>query len=42
MIDSALIAYALGSPLWYVLNFASLPWNVPGPQRIRGEPGSAR
>ena len=29
MIDSALIAYALGSPLWYMLNFASLPWNVP-------------
>ncbi len=29
MIDSALIAYALGSPLWYVLHFASLPWNVP-------------
>ena len=29
MIDSALIAYALGSPLWYVLHFASLPWNTP-------------
>ncbi len=29
MIDSALIAYALGSPLWYMLHFASLPWNVP-------------
>ena len=29
MIDSALIAYALGSPLWYVRDFASLPWNVP-------------
>src|SRR5206468_4726274 len=29
MIDSALIAYALGSPLWYVGHFASLPWNVP-------------
>jgi 1-acyl-sn-glycerol-3-phosphate acyltransferase len=29
MIDSALIAYALGSPLWYVLHFGSLPWNVP-------------
>ena len=29
MIDSALIAYALGSPLWYVLHPASLPWNVP-------------
>jgi 1-acyl-sn-glycerol-3-phosphate acyltransferase len=29
MIDSALIAYALGSPLWYMLHFSSLPWNVP-------------
>jgi 1-acyl-sn-glycerol-3-phosphate acyltransferase len=29
MIDSALIAFALGSPLWYVLHFSSLPWNVP-------------
>ena len=29
MIDSALIAYALGSPFWYMLHFASLPWNVP-------------
>lgn len=29
MIDSALIAYALGSPLWYVTHYATLPWNVP-------------
>jgi 1-acyl-sn-glycerol-3-phosphate acyltransferase len=29
MIDSALIAYALGSPAWYLLHFSSLPWNVP-------------
>jgi 1-acyl-sn-glycerol-3-phosphate acyltransferase len=29
MVDSALIAYALGSPLWYVLHPSSLPWNVP-------------
>jgi hypothetical protein len=29
MIDSALIAYALGSPLWYVMHYAALPWNVP-------------
>jgi hypothetical protein len=29
MIDSALIAYALGPPLWYVANFSSLPWNIP-------------
>lgn len=29
MIDSALIAWALGAPLWYVLHFAALPWNLP-------------
>jgi len=29
MIDSALIAYALGSPLWYVTHYDTLPWNVP-------------
>jgi 1-acyl-sn-glycerol-3-phosphate acyltransferase len=29
LIDSALIAWALGSPGWYVRDFAALPWNVP-------------
>jgi len=29
MIDSALVAWALGSPLWYVGHFSALPWNVP-------------
>jgi hypothetical protein len=29
MIDSALIAFALAPPLWYVRHFAALPWNVP-------------
>lgn len=29
MIDSALIAWALAPPLWYVAHFAALPWNVP-------------
>ncbi len=38
MIDSALIAYALGSPLWYVAHFASLPWNVPDQNTFAGKP----
>jgi len=29
LIDSALIAWALGSPWWYVWRFSALPWNVP-------------
>jgi hypothetical protein len=29
MVDSFLIALALGSPWWYVAHFGSLPWNTP-------------
>ncbi len=29
MIDSALIASALGSPWWYLRRFSALPWNMP-------------
>lgn len=29
MFDSALIAWALASPGWYLLHFDALPWNVP-------------
>jgi hypothetical protein len=38
MIDSALIAYALGSPAWYLLHFASLPWNVPDRNTFAARP----
>ena len=29
MLDSAVVAWALGSPGWYLRHFSSLPWNVP-------------
>ena len=29
MIDSMLIAWALGSSFFYLRNFAAVPWNVP-------------
>jgi hypothetical protein len=29
LVDSAVIAWALGSPLWLLRHYASLPWNVP-------------
>ena len=29
MLDSLLIAAALGSPWWFAIHYASLPWNVP-------------
>jgi hypothetical protein len=29
MVDSAIVAWALGSPGWYLLHYSSLPWNVP-------------
>jgi hypothetical protein len=29
MIDSFLISWAMGSPLWLFLHFSALPWNVP-------------
>lgn len=29
LIDSSLIAWALGSPAWYMWRFRALPWNLP-------------
>lgn len=29
MVDSFVIAWALGNPLWFVFRFSALPWNVP-------------
>lgn len=29
LVDSFLVAFALGSPAWFVTHFASWPWNVP-------------
>lgn len=29
LVDSAVIAWALGSIWWYVVNFDALPWNIP-------------
>jgi len=29
MIDSAIVAWALGSPMWLLAHYAALPWNVP-------------
>lgn len=29
MIDSALIAWGLGSPVWYLRHYRRLPWNLP-------------
>jgi 1-acyl-sn-glycerol-3-phosphate acyltransferase len=29
LVDSALVAWALGSPAWYLTHYAALPWNVP-------------
>lgn len=34
LVDSALVAWALGSPGWFLTNYAALPWNVPERQNF--------
>jgi hypothetical protein len=40
MIDSALIAWALGSPGWFLARYATLPWNVPERRNFADSPVS--
>lgn len=40
MVDSFLVAWALGSPLWYLGHYASLPWNVPEERNFAATPWS--
>jgi len=34
LVDSALVAWALGSPWWFLRHYAALPWNVPERQNF--------
>ena len=36
LIDSALVAWALGSPGWFLAHYAALPWNVPERRNFAG------
>ena len=40
MVDSFLVAWALGSPLWYLGHYSSLPWNVPDERNFAATPCS--
>ena len=41
MIDSALVASALGSPVFFLRHFAALPWNLPEQSHFAANPFSA-
>ncbi len=41
MIDSALVASALGSPGFFLRRFAALPWNLPEQDHFAANPASA-
>jgi hypothetical protein len=36
MVDSAIIAWALGSPAWFLVHYGALPWNVPERRNFAG------
>ena len=36
MVDPAIIAWALGSPAWFLVHYAALPWNVPERRNFAG------
>ncbi len=38
MIDSFLVAWALGSPWWYIAHWSALPWNVPERRNFAATP----
>jgi len=38
MIDSALIAWALGNPLWYLVRYDRMPWNLPERNNFSSNP----
>lgn len=40
LVDSALIGWALGSPLWYLAHFSTLPWNLPERRNFAATPWS--
>jgi 1-acyl-sn-glycerol-3-phosphate acyltransferase len=40
MIDSAIIAWALGSPGWYLLHYSAIPWNLPERRNFAYSPAS--
>ncbi len=41
MVDSFLVAWALGSPWWYIAHWSALPWNVPEARNFAATPLSA-
>ncbi len=41
LIDSALVAWALGSPAWFLVRYRTLPWNVPERRNFAGSVASS-